>query len=100
VVQGIGFALNEEISYKPNGQQAHTSFSAYMVPTAEDIPEIDTFIVAGSDPSGPYGAKGVGECGLVCPASAIANAVANALGVKVNELPMSAERIFELINNG
>lgn len=99
VVQGIGFALNEEILYKPNGQQAHTSFSAYMVPTAEDIPEINTFIVKGSDPSGPYGAKGVGECGLICPASAIANAVANAIGVKVNELPMNAERIYELINN-
>ena len=45
VVQGIGFALNEEIIYKPNGQQAHTGFSTYMLPTAEDIPEIDTIIV-------------------------------------------------------
>ncbi|AFM25079.1 xanthine dehydrogenase family protein molybdopterin-binding subunit [Desulfomonile tiedjei] len=97
VVQGIGFALNEEILYKPNGHQAHTSFSAYMLPTAEDIPEIDAIIVAGNDPSGPYGAKGVGECGLVCPASAIANAVADALGAKVNELPMTAERVYELI---
>ena len=68
-----------------------------MLPTAEDIPEIDAMIVAGNDPSGPYGAKGVGECGLVCPASAIANAVADALGAKVNELPMTAERVYELI---
>ncbi|MBF0528391.1 MAG: molybdopterin-dependent oxidoreductase [Deltaproteobacteria bacterium] len=98
VVQGIGFALSEEILYKPNGQQAHTSFSAYMLPTAEDIPEIDAMIVASKDPSGPYGAKGVGECGLVCPASAIANAVADALGVKVNELPMTAERVYKLIH--
>lgn len=99
VVQGIGYALSEEILYDSKGRQAHTSFSAYMVPTAEDVPEIDTFIVEGSDQSGPYGAKGAGECGLVCPASAIANAVANALDVKVNELPMTAERVYELINN-
>ncbi len=99
VVQGIGFALNEEIIYKPNGQQAHASFSAYMLPMAEDIPEIDTIIVEANDPTGPYGAKGAGECGIICPASAIANAVANAIGVKVNELPMTAERVYELINN-
>lgn len=97
VVQGIGYALNEEILYKRNGSQAHSAFSSYMLPTAEDIPEIDAIIVEGSDPTGPYGAKGVGECGLVCPASAIANAVADALGAKVNELPMTAERVYELI---
>ena len=97
-VQGIGFALNEEVLYKPNGRQAHTSFSAYMLPTAEDIPEIDAIIVEGFDSSGPYGAKGVGECGLVCPASAIANAVADALGKNVNQLPMTAERVYELIH--
>ncbi len=98
VVQGIGYALSEEILYKPNGEQAHSSFSAYMLPTAEDIPEIDAFIVEGNDPSGPFGAKGAGECGLVCPASAIANAVANALGIHVNELPMTAERVYALIH--
>lgn len=97
VVQGIGFALSEEILYKANGSQAHKSFSAYMVPTAEDIPPIDTFIVESHDPTGPYGAKGVGECGLVCPASAIANAVSDALGLSVRELPMTAERVHELI---
>ncbi len=89
--------MNEEILYKPDGHQAHTGFSAYMLPTAEDIPEIDAMIVESNDPSGPYGAKGVGECGLVCPASAIANAVADALDVKINELPMTAERVYELI---
>lgn len=98
VVQGIGFALNEEILYKPNGEQAHKSFSSYMVPTAEDIPEIETFIVESYDESGPFGAKGVGECGIVCPASAIANAVANALDIDIKELPMTAERIHELIS--
>lgn len=98
VVQGIGWALNEEILYKANGQQAHSSFSAYMLPTAEDIPEIDAIIVESNDPSGPYGAKGVGECGLVCPHSAIANAVANALGVNVKNLPLSAERVYEMLN--
>jgi len=71
-----------------------------MVPTAEDIPPIETFIVEGADPTGPYGAKGVGECGLVCPASAIANAVADALGIPIRELPMTAERVHGLIHQG
>ena len=99
VVMGIGFALNEEIIYKPNGRQANAGFATYMLPTAEDIPEIDSIIVEANDPTGPYGAKGIGECGLVSPASAIANAVANAIGVKVNDLPMTAERVYELLNN-
>ncbi len=98
LVQGIGFALSEEIQYKENGAQAHSGFSHYMLPMAADIPEIDTIIVEGYDESGPYGAKGVGECGLVCPASAIANAISNALQLPVTEIPMTSERIYGLLH--
>lgn len=99
VVQGIGMALSEEILYTADHKPAHKSFSSYMVPTAEDIPEIDAIIVESHDPTGPYGAKGCGECGSVCPTSAIVNAVANALGKDVRETPLTAERVYHLIHD-
>jgi xanthine dehydrogenase molybdenum-binding subunit len=98
VVQGIGYALGEEILYNDKGCQLQSSMHNYMLPTAEDIPPIDSIIVESSDPTGPYGAKGAGECSLVCPASAIANAVANATGYRFKEIPVTPERIFGALN--
>lgn len=97
VVQGLGYALTEEITYSQAGHQNNESMHTYMVPTFNDIPEIDSIIVASSDPQGPYGAKGAGECSLVCPGSALANAVSNALGLRVKEIPMTPERVLNLI---
>ena len=94
VVQGLGYALTEEIRYNDKGCQVHSSMHNYMLPTAEDIPPLDSIIVESHDPTGPYGAKGAGECSLVCPASAIANAIANATGIHFDELPVNPERIF------
>ncbi|WP_197282031.1 xanthine dehydrogenase family protein molybdopterin-binding subunit [Dethiosulfatarculus sandiegensis] len=94
VVQGLGYALTEEIVYRENGSQVQNEMHNYMVPTAADIPELDSIIVESSDPTGPFGAKGAGECSLVCPASALANAVANALDLDISELPMTPERLF------
>lgn len=99
VVQGIGYALSEEITYHESGRQHNRNMHTYMAPSIVDIPEIDPIIVESHDPQGPYGAKGAGECSLVCPASAIANAVSQALGKKVTEIPMTPERILALINN-
>lgn len=98
VVQGIGMALSEEILYTDDNKPAHKSFSSYMVPTADDIPEIDAIIVESHDPTGPFGAKGCGECGCVCPSSAIVNAVSNALGKDITETPLTAERVYHLIH--
>ena len=94
VVQGIGYALTEEITYNASGRQNHRNMHSYMVPTIDDIPPIDSIMVTAADPQGPYGAKGAGECSLVCPASAIANAVVNALGIPMPALPMTPERIL------
>ena len=59
-----------------------------------ETPEIDTILVETMEPSGPFGAKGVGECGLVPTAAAIANAVKNAIGIRMYEIPMTEEKIL------
>ena len=97
--QGIGYALSEEITYNDKGRQQQYSMHNSMLPTAEDMPEIHSIIVESSDPTGPFGAKGAGECSLVCPASAIANAVANATGHRFKQLPMTPERVFKALNS-
>ena len=95
--QGVGYALGEEITYDAKGRQLQTSMHNYMSPTVEDMPPIHAIVVEASDPTGPYGAKGAGECSLVCPASAIANAVANAVGRRFTEIPMTPERVFKAL---
>lgn len=98
VVQGIGYALGEEITYSAKGKQQQSSIHNYMLPTAEDIPPIDAIIVESYDETGPFGAKGAGECSLVCPHTAIANAVAHALGINVKQIPLKAERVHKMIH--
>ncbi|MDY0274270.1 MAG: molybdopterin-dependent oxidoreductase [Desulfomicrobium sp.] len=98
-VQGIGYALSEEITYSEQGRQYQSSMHNYMLPTAEDIPEIHSIIVESSDPTGPYGAKGAGECSLICPAPAVANAVANATGHRFKSIPMTPERVFKALHS-
>ncbi len=94
VMQGIGYALSEEIRYDEKGKQAQDSYHKYYLPTIEEMPPIKVILVESYEPSGPFGAKGVGECGLIPSAAAIANAVYNATGCRFNEIPMSEERVF------
>ena len=98
-IQGLGYALTEEITYAQSGRQNNENMHTYMLPTFSDIPEMESIIVESKDPSGPFGAKGAGECSLVCPASALANAVSNALGIHVRQIPMTPERILALVQN-
>lgn len=99
LVQGMGYALTEEILYDSNGKQLHDLYHKYMIPTAEDTPEIKAIIVETNDPTGPFGAKGVGETGLVATAPAIANAVYNAIGIRFNRIPLTEERVFKAIKD-
>lgn len=94
VLMGVGYAISEEIKYDEKGKQQNYSYHNYLMPTAEDAPEIDAIIVESNDPSGPFGAKGVGETGMVPTPAAIANAVYNAIGVRFKELPLTEERVF------
>jgi xanthine dehydrogenase molybdenum-binding subunit len=97
VAQGIGYALTEEVVFK-NGKVANPQFLDYKIPTALDMPPIQTIDVETIDPEGPYGAKGVGEPGLVPTAAAIANAVYDAIGVRITDLPITPEKILKALD--
>ena len=94
-VQGIGWALNEEYVYNDEGQMLNASFLDYRMPTTYDVPMIEAVIVEVPNPGHPYGVRGVGEVPIVPPPAAIANAIYQAIGVRMDVLPMSPSRILE-----
>jgi CO/xanthine dehydrogenase Mo-binding subunit len=96
--QGIGWALNEEYIYGDDGKLQNASFLDYRVPVASDLPMIDTVIVEVPNPRHPYGVRGVGETPIVPPMATIANAVANATGVRFTELPMSPPKVLKALD--
>ncbi|HNO65314.1 MAG TPA: xanthine dehydrogenase family protein molybdopterin-binding subunit [Tepidiformaceae bacterium] len=98
VVQGIGWALNEEYFYDDNGRMLNSSFLDYRMPTALDVPMIDTILVEVPNPGHPYGVRGVGEVPIVPPLAAVANAIADATGHRFTSLPISPRRIVEQLN--
>ena len=100
VVQGIGWALNEEYVYNAKGEMTNASFLDYRMPTSLDLPMIDTVIVEVPNPGHPYGVRGVGEVPIVPPPAAIANAIYRAVGVRMRELPMSPPRVLREILKG
>jgi aerobic carbon-monoxide dehydrogenase large subunit len=101
VAQGIGAALYEEICYDPNGQLLSGSFMDYLLPGSMEVPKIKTVHVESASPLNPLGIKGLGEGGAIAPPAAIANALADALRVQVNEIPLSPSRVLELLaSNG
>jgi CO/xanthine dehydrogenase Mo-binding subunit len=93
VAQGIGWALNEEYIYDAKGRLDNAGFLDYRVPVAPDLPMIETILVEVPNPNHPYGAKGVGEVNIVPPMAAIANAIHNAIGLRLTELPMSPPKV-------
>jgi CO/xanthine dehydrogenase Mo-binding subunit len=97
VVQGIGWALNEEFIYDENGRLSNAGFLDYRMPVASDLPAIDAVIVEIPNPDHPYGVKGVGEIPLVPPLAAIANAIADASGKRLYELPMSPPKVLKAL---
>ncbi|MEM6890491.1 MAG: xanthine dehydrogenase family protein molybdopterin-binding subunit [Pseudomonadota bacterium] len=92
--QGIGWALNEEYVYGPDGRLQNPGFLDYRIPVCSDLPMIDTQILEIPNPNHPYGVRGVGETSIVPPLAAIANAVSNAVGVRMQHIPMSPPRIL------
>ncbi|MXV77691.1 xanthine dehydrogenase family protein molybdopterin-binding subunit [Candidatus Poribacteria bacterium] len=95
VVQGIGWALNEEYIYNEEGAMTNASFLDYRMPTCLDLPMIDTVIVEVPNPGHPYGVRGVGEVPIIPPPAAIANAIYDAIGIRMTELPMSPDRLLK-----
>ena len=99
-VQGIGWAINEEYFYDKDGDLKNSTFLDYRMPTSLDLPMIDTVIVEVANPGHPYGVRGVGETNIVPPPAAIANALYDASGIRMNLLPMSPADVMEnLLNN-
>ncbi len=97
VAQGIGWALNEEYFVNDQGHMLNSSFLDYRMPISLDLPMIDTVIVEMANPAHPYGVRGVGEVPIVPPMAAISNAIYNAVGVRLSELPMNPGRILEAL---
>ncbi len=97
VVQGIGWALNEEYVYNKSGVMDNSSFLDYRMPTSLDLPMIDTVIVEIANPGHPFGLRGVGEVCIVPPMGAMANAIHNAIGVRMDVLPMSPGNVLEAL---
>lgn len=96
-VHGIGGALLEELTYSDEGQPLSASYLDYLLPCAVDIPEIDVIVLEMSPtPHNPLGSKGAGEIGILGSAPAIANAVADALGVQPNRIPITPQMIHDL----
>jgi CO/xanthine dehydrogenase Mo-binding subunit len=94
VAQGIGWALNEEYFYGPQGGMTNTSLLDYRMPITLDLPMIDTVIVEVANPGHPYGVRGVGEVPIVPPVAAVADAIYNAVGVRMQILPMNPGNIL------
>ena len=93
VAMGTGFALMEE--FVPDET---TSFVNYLIPTSKDVPEVIPILVEDEEPTGPFGAKGVGEPALIPSAPAILNAIADAIGQRIFHLPANLERVMEAVN--
>ena len=100
VAQGVGWALNEEYIYDKNGKLDNPGFLDYRCPVASDLPMIDTVLVEVPNPNHPFGVRGVGEVPIIPPMAAVANAVSNAVGVRLKDLPMSPPKVLASLNNG
>ena len=99
VVQGIGWALNEEYIYDQEGRLSNAGFLDYRIPVASDLPMIETVLVEVPNPNHPFGVKGVAEANIVPPMAAIANAINNAIGRRMTELPMSPPKVLAAIDS-
>jgi CO/xanthine dehydrogenase Mo-binding subunit len=98
VAQGIGYALSEELVYE-GGIVRNPTLTDYKMPTAMDVPNIEALFVEAGSNEGPYGAKGVGEPSVIPAGAVLANAVADATGVRIHQLPLTAERVLAAIQD-
>jgi CO/xanthine dehydrogenase Mo-binding subunit len=96
-VQGIGWALNEAYVYNQAGLLDNPGFLDYRMPVASDMPMIDAVMVEVPNPAHPYGVKGVGETPIVPPLAAVGNAVSQATGIRMHDLPITPDRVYGLL---
>ena len=94
ISMGVGMALEEEMLFDANGKLINPNLTNYIMPTSLDMPKVEVDIVDNYDPTGPFGAKGVGEPTCVATAAAIMNAIHDAVGVRIMSLPATAEKVW------
>jgi CO/xanthine dehydrogenase Mo-binding subunit len=94
VVMGVGYGTMEDLSTDENGRVMTASLGDYKIPNIKDIPEIKTAIVQSNTGSGPYNSMSIGETAIIPTAAAIANAVEDAVGVRITSLPITAEKVL------
>jgi len=92
---GLGEALFEEVKFDGEGRVLNPTLGEYRIPTCLDMPNVETIIIESNEPNGPFGAKEVGEGAIMPTIPAILNAVYDATGVRINELPVTCERVFD-----
>lgn len=95
IAQGIGMALFEDVCYDGRGMMANNSFMQYKIPSRTDLPQIRVEFEESYEPNGPFGAKSIGEVVINTPAPAVAQAIRNATGVQVRDLPITAEKLVQ-----
>jgi CO/xanthine dehydrogenase Mo-binding subunit len=96
LAMGLGYTFYEDLKFK-NGRVLNANFAGYRVPRSIGIPKMHTILVETNDPEGPFGAKGMGEASLLPTSAAIANAVEDAIGVRIKELPITPEKIIKAL---
>ncbi|MBV9860049.1 MAG: xanthine dehydrogenase family protein molybdopterin-binding subunit [Alphaproteobacteria bacterium] len=98
VAQGVGWALNEEYIYDQDGRLENPGFLDYRVPVAPDMPMIETVLVEVPNPRHPFGARGCGEVPIVPPMATVANAICDAIGIRMRDLPMSPPKVLAALD--
>ena len=96
-MQGLGYALTEEIVLR-EGKIASSLFADYLVPSSDDMPDVMVDIVESGEGKGPFNARGIGEPPIGNPAPTIANAIADAIGLRPTQLPITPERVLALLD--
>ena len=94
IIQGFGMAVMEDLAMQDGRVDGLAPWASYKLPTIADIPELATELVGSTDGPGPFAAKAIGESSNILTAAAIANAVFDACGVRITELPITAEKVF------
>ena len=95
IIQGYGMASSEAVLYSSTGKLLSNTFDTYHIPTVKEVGELVTEFADSYEPTGPFGAKSVGEIGIDTPPAVLCNAVYNAFGVRIHHLPITPEKIFE-----
>ena len=94
ILQGIGMALYEEVRYSEDGKMLTNNLMKYRIPNRKDVHKITVEFADSYDPAGPYGAKSVGEIGIDTPLAALANAIYNAVGIRIRSVPITPEKVL------